>query len=287
MVAKKVSIINMKGGVGKTTLAFNLALYLSEVEKCKVLLIDFDPQANATLIGLSEEEYDNQLKTKKTIADLFINCYLQYGPFPNKREVKINIDELKFRRYESEDKKYFFDIIPSELNLSFILRGVHIGPFELEDAIIKKCENEYDYIIIDCAPTNSILTTLALNATKSVLIPVMADSFAVYGVELMKEIIKDHETDYFYDTKETIKIIGLVFTMWDHTLSAPQHQYEYSKKIIDHWGEKTFESKIWSNNWYKVANGIRGVGSFLDTPAHDEVKKEFIKFVNEFIKNMM
>ena len=78
MVAKKVSIINMKGGVGKTTLSINLALYLSEIKKMRVLLIDLDPQANATIVAIGEEKLKDLLKNKKSIADLFINCYKKY-----------------------------------------------------------------------------------------------------------------------------------------------------------------------------------------------------------------
>lgn len=280
MVANKVSIINMKGGVGKTTLSINLALYLSEIMKKRVLLIDLDPQANATIVGIEENELNDFLiiKKKKSIADLFINCYKNYGPFPGMSKDKININEYLYRAYESPDKVGYLDIIPSEINLSSILKGVQVGPFELKNKIIQEAENKYDYIIIDCAPTYSILTTLALNATEAVLIPVMADSFAIYGVKLMKQIIEEHEEDYGID----IKIVGLVFIMWDKT--EPSNQTNFYQKIIKEWGRSTFRTKISKTDWYKISN-YKGLGIW-NSASHLNIKKEFEEYAAEFVKKV-
>lgn len=275
MSAKKVSIINMKGGVGKTTLSLNLAFFLSRMQKKRVLLIDLDPQANATIVGTDEKKLAEFLKTKKSIANLFINCFKQYGPFPKNNKDDIEIKDYLYKAYESGDKSSYLDIIPSEIHLSSILKGVHVGPFELKNRIVQKVENKYDYIIIDCAPTYSILTTLALNATNAVLIPVMADAFAIYGVKLMKQIFEEHKEDYGVD----VKVIGLVFSMWKK--SEPVNQTTFSNTIIKEWGLSTFRTKIWNSDWYKIANGQRKM--IWDVPAHWDVKDEFEKFVMEFI----
>ncbi len=275
MGAKKVSIINMKGGVGKTTLSINLAKFLSEKMKKRVLLIDLDPQANATIVGIDEKKLVEFLKTKKSIADLFINCFKKYGPFPKDKKDEIEVKDFLYRAYESHNKDSYLDIIPSEINLSSTLKGVNVGPFELKNRIIQKVENEYDYIIIDCAPTYSILTTLALNATTAVLIPVMADSFAIYGVKLMKQILEEHKEDYGVD----INVIGLVFSMWNRRESV--NQTTFSNKIIKEWGLSTFRAKIWNTAWYKIANGQRKC--IWETPTHYDVKDEFERFVREFI----
>ena len=274
-MAKKVSIINMKGGVGKTTLSINLALYLSEIKKMRVLLIDLDPQANATIVAIGEEKLKDLLKNKKSIADLFINCYKKYGPYPKKELNNIDINDFLYRTYESYDKNAFLDIIPSEINLSSILKGVNVGPFELKNQIIQKAEKDYDYIIIDCAPTYSILTTLALNATEAVLIPVMADSFAIYGVKLMKQIIEEHNEDY----NVSIQIIGLIFLMWDK--KEPVNQTNFFTKIIKEWGLTTFREKISRTDYYKISN-YKG-GGIWKTKSHTHFKKEFEDYVTEFI----
>jgi chromosome partitioning protein len=275
MAAKKVSIINMKGGVGKTTLSLNLSQYLSELEGKRVLLIDLDPQANATIVGTDQEKLKDH---KKRTSDLFINCFKQYGPFPKVEKPKIDYREYIYSSWKSSDGRSFLDIIPSDIYLSSILKGVSVGPYELNRLIIDQVDERYDFIIIDCAPTYSILTTLALNATKAVLIPAMADSFGIYGAKLMKQVINEHEYDY----GTTIKNVGLVFTMWKDTSST---QLAWSNDIIKTWGlPDTFKTHISQNDWYKIANGKRI--SIWDTSAHSAIKREFDSFVEEFLKRI-
>jgi chromosome partitioning protein len=272
MTAKKVSVINMKGGVGKTTLSINLGLFLSEFKNKKVLLIDLDPQANATILGMSPEELLNHKEHKKTIADLFINCFKQYGPFQKKETEKIILDQY-VNRCKTVDENSFFDLIPSEIYLSSILRGLPLGPYELNKLLINEAEKKYDYILIDCAPTYSVLTTLALAATGSILIPVMADTFGINGVDLMKQVIEEHKLDY----GQEIKIIGIVITMFDKNKT---NQVRSSTEIIKLWGsDKTFKGKISKDEWYRVANGKR-INLWNTSSPHT---REFEDFVEEFI----
>lgn len=275
MPAKKVSIINMKGGVGKTTLSFNLSMYLSKHEKKKVLLIDLDPQANATILGIEESKLLEHKRNKKTIVDLFVKHMRTYGPFDKNGANEIDIKEYTYEAYVSPDAASYLHIIPSDIYLSSVLRGVTLGPYDLKKSITEKANRIYDYIVVDCAPTYSILTTLALNATDSVLIPVMADSFGVYGVTLMETVLKEHKHDF----DKEVGIVGLVFTMWD---GQKQNQVRFRKDIVKKWGtEHTFRSTISRNEWYKVANG-RGE-MFVESKAHQEAKDEFVKFVQEFM----
>jgi len=276
MPPKTIAVINMKGGVGKTTLAWNLALHLFSSHKQKVLLIDLDPQANATLLGLSEEEFENHRKTKKTVADLFINCYKKYGPFPKLDENSVeNYDDFIFQCEKSVDGTAYCDIIPSELELSWVLKNAYIDPFLLEKTLSSKYFDKYGYILIDCAPTNSILTTLSLNAAKRILVPVMADVFAVYGVKLTKDVIEQHKDDYDVDTK----VIGLVFVRYEKDKA---NQREYKSKVVSAWGSATFTASIRDNDFYKISNGKRT--DISHSAAHQEVKDEFEEFTTEFIE---
>jgi len=276
MPPKTVAIINMKGGVGKTTLAWNLAIHLFSSHQQRVLLVDLDPQANATLLGLSEDEFENHRKTKKTIADLFIDCYKKYGPFPKPNEsLRQNYDDFIFQCEKSDDGTAFCDIIPSELELSWVLKNAYIDPFLLEKTLNSPYFDKYGYILIDCAPTNSILTTLSLNAAKKILVPVMADVFAVYGVDLTKDVIEQHKEDYGVDTK----VIGLVFVRYE---SDKANQREYKSKVVGKWGRTTFTASIRNNDHYKISNGQRK--DISRSAAHQEVKDEFEQFTNEFIE---
>jgi cellulose biosynthesis protein BcsQ len=116
---------------------------------------------------------------------------------------------------------------------------------------------------------------LSLNAAKAVLIPVMADSFAIQGVELMKDVIKRHEEDYGV----SVKIVGLAFLR----IKDNVNQSEFMSQVVNAWGKTTFEIAIRENEWYRIANGKRV--TIEETPAHKEVKEEFGKFVAEFIRN--
>jgi chromosome partitioning protein len=277
MAPKTIAIINMKGGVGKTTLTWNLAQHLFSVHNKKVLVVDMDPQANATILGLSKEEYENHKKYKKTVADMFINCYRKYGPFPKTNDPVAwsDYDKYIFRREGSSDDGPCLDLIPSELDLSLVLRGAYVDPFMLEKALISAYFDKYHYVLIDCAPTNSILTSLSLNAAKQVLVPVMADTFAVYGVELLRKVIQQHKEDYNVE----VSIMGLAFVRYDETKA---NQQKFRSDIVAAWGGTTFRTQIRESEFYKIANGRRT--DIAHTAAHQPTKKEFDEFTIEFIE---
>lgn len=273
-MTKLASIINMKGGVGKTTLTFNLASYLAELKDQRVLVIDLDPQANATVVSTEEEKYKAHLATKKTVADVFVHAYKTYGPVRPPKTPDLNIQDFLYEVYKSNTSKGRFDLIPSELMLSSVLKGMTLGPYDLEKLLTPTVRQQYDYILIDCAPTNSSLTTIALNTTQSVLIPMISDTFGAHGTALMKQVLEEHKYDYGVSPK----IIGVVFMMWENQ----QNQIDQSNEIIKSWtAGSVFRSRISKNNWYRVANGKRT--TIWNTPAGATYKTEFDNFVNEFI----
>lgn len=273
MTAKCVAIINMKGGVGKTTLSFNLAQHLAEIGEKKVLLVDLDPQANATIVSTDPEKYKIHLKEKKTVADLFVHAFKGVGPIKLRPSPKIKLSDYIYQVY-SKNGGGCFDLVPSELMLSSVLRGVSLGPYDLEPLIGPHVLHTYDYVIIDCAPTYSALTTVALNSAKAVLIPMIADSFGAHGTKLMKQVLAEHEHDYGV----LPKVVGVVFTMYQEPLRT---QVSQSNEIIKEWGpDDVFVTKVRKNEWYRVASGRRD--TIWHSPAHTETKREFDEFVREF-----
>ena len=154
-MAKIIAISNQKGGVGKTTTAVNLSSCLAVLEK-KVLLIDLDPQANATSsLGIENDIIENgiyQLFEKSSSASDCIN-----------ETTIVNLD-----------------IIPSHIDLV----GIEIESIDLIDRehilmnAINKIEKEYDYIIIDCSPSLGLLTINALTTSNSVFIPIQGEYFS-------------------------------------------------------------------------------------------------------------
>lgn len=180
-MTKLASIINMKGGVGKTTLTFNLASYLAELNDQRVLVIDLDPQANATVVSTEEDKYKAHLASKKTVADVFVHAYKTYGPVRSPKVGDLDLKDFLYEVYKSKSSNGRFDLIPSELMLSSVLKGMTLGPYDLDKLLTPQVRQQYDYILLDCAPTNSSLTTVALNTTQSVLIPMISDSLEHMG----------------------------------------------------------------------------------------------------------
>lgn len=272
MSAKTISIINMKGGVGKTTLSFNLALELAQSKKKKVLLVDLDPQSNATIVSMSETEINNHASTqKKTIAHALMRSYLPVAPVKSFAPPPLQISDFLFRRYTGGAGE-IMDLIPSELNLSALLRSLPLGPFDLEHLLSPAVLNSYDYILLDCAPTYSTLTNMALNSSRGVLIPMIADSFGVWGTNLMKQVIDDHRAEFGTGPTK----IGVVFTLWENQV----HQTNFRNKIVAEWGPTDiFSVKISKNNWYRIANGKReGIST-----QPSAIKTEFNAFLAEFV----
>ena len=189
-MGKVISIINMKGGVGKTTLSIGIADYLSEIGK-KILLIDADPQFNATQAMLdcykkedddSEENFYNTeiLSQEKTIYRLFKlqTSMSQAYQMPEADDLIINLKEN-------------LDILCGDLNLVLVNTSSdytlirRIRNF-IEDNLLK---NKYDYIIIDCPPTLTIYTDSALMASDCYLIPNRIDKYSIVGIDSLQQAV--------------------------------------------------------------------------------------------------
>ena len=183
---KIISIINQKGGVGKTTTAINLAASLGILEK-KTLLIDFDPQANATT-GLNDFDINNEfsiydaISGNEKIVDIISNTSIEY-----------------------------MDFIKSDTNLV----GCEVELVSLPNRekqllkLINKVKKNYDYILIDCPPSLGLLTLNALTASTDVLIPIQSEFFALEGLRSLQETIKIVKENI----NDKLNILGLLITM--------------------------------------------------------------------------
>jgi chromosome partitioning protein len=169
-MAKKIAVINMKGGVGKSTLCVNLAWHYAAMSNWRknVLLVDLDPQFNASqyLLGVHRYATDVSAADRPTVWDIFE----QATRAPGLRSSGRNLSDAILPVVQFVRGSYIH-LIPSQLELSFSLKN----PTQKEHLLanfIEMVEADYDLIIIDCAPTESVLTDAAYLAADSILIPV-------------------------------------------------------------------------------------------------------------------
>jgi chromosome partitioning protein len=204
---KVISLINMKGGVGKTTLSVNIADSLARRYNKRVLIVDIDPQFNATQCLFTPDQYMSHLKEKKeTITDLFdketkISISVVNGASKHTEKILADIDPVKVKEN--------LWCLPGNLELY----RLEIAPGEGRENRLKKYlqsnQKKFDYVIIDTPPTPSLWMTSALIASDYYLIPVKADPISLTGIDLLNNIVSEKKDNLDL----SIKCIGLVLTI--------------------------------------------------------------------------
>jgi chromosome partitioning protein len=211
MTKNIIAVVNQKGGVGKTTSSINIAAQLAAGNK-SVLLVDLDPQGNATSgLGVQKESI-------LTTYDVLL------------RGIKIQ-DAI------SESHVAKLSILPANSNLSGAeveLVGVESREFVLSKALQNL---DYDYIIIDCPPSLGLLTVNALTAATNVLIPVQAEYYALEGLSQLLNTVQAIRTT----TNPSVELLGIILTMYDKRNSLSEQVF---KEVEDYFGDKLFKSTI-------------------------------------------
>lgn len=211
-MGKIISLLNHKGGVGKTTSAINIGAGLVELEK-RVLLIDLDPQANLTLsLGIPRQKY--------TIYEA-LRGESELVPYTVREGFDVITSSLDLSGAEME--------LINEAGREYILRDLIAG-----------VQDQYDYIIIDCPPSLGLLTLNALTSSRFVIIPLQTEFLALQGLTKIKQVIDK----VMFRLNKQLEICGVVATMYD---SRRVLNRDVVDTIHKYFGEKVFKTYIRDN----------------------------------------
>ncbi len=250
-MGRVISIANQKGGVGKTTTSINISTILAKKGK-RVLLIDADPQGNATS-GIGIEK-----KTEKSIYDVII-------------------EETKIEEVVLETQVKNLKICPSNINLAGAeveLVSMMSREYRLKERIEEEKEN-YDYIIIDCPPSLGLITLNAFTASDSVLIPVQCEYYALEGLEQLMNtvnLVKKH-------LNKELELEGAVLTMYDARTNLSN---QVVKEVKNYFEDKVYKTVIPRNVRLSEAPSFGMPISLYDPKSkgakcYDKLVKEILK----------
>lgn len=280
-----VSFINLKGGVGKTSLSVNLAAILAKIYDFNVLFVDLDPQTNGTVSLITQEEWNNRDQyEKQTLFHLFNDLITGNDNFDINKAILKGVSDIKN-----------LDLLPSSLGLVKIQddipdidRKAYVNHVDVLgntlDSILKS--NEYDYVFIDCPPNLGSITLNGISISDYYVIPTIPDILSTIGIDLIQNRI-----EYFKTKKKTcdIELGGIIFTKVDyrtnlHNATMERLRYEYDDLVF----KSDFPQRISiseapaDNKPFIVSPRARAKSDYKETKKIlKKITKEFIEMIKE------
>lgn len=287
LMAYVISVVNMKGGVGKTTITVNLATSLAKDHGMRVLVIDLDTQINATLSLMSPLHFAHVKKENRTLKQL-IHQVLQPDA-----QLHIPIQNVIQHNICKVDE---FDLLPGDIELynDFLLAALlysqsnqsrqefekNWNNFEnsLVKTIIQPVVNNYDFILIDFPPGDYLLTRSGLIASNFYLIPAKPEPLSVVGIGILEGHIKKLKQS----RRTNISLLGIIFSSLGHaTTMAPQ----VKNRVIDEFGkDKIFNTEIPTN--VDVAKAVDKFQPVVLTEPNASGAKAFTELTKEFLQKL-
>jgi chromosome partitioning protein len=276
-----VSLINMKGGVGKTTLAFNLAWYAAWRHDLRVLAVDLDPQSNLSQYFLGVARYLTQInENQPTVVEVFEQFSLP--TFARPAPTPLDPSRVVKKIVEWRDGS-LLHLLPSRLELAWTLKNP-TDKSHLLPRFLSTVSDDYDLIVIDCAPTESILTTAAYLSSRYVLVPVKPEFLATIGLPLLARSLAEHRLSH---GNQDINMAGIIFSDAD-----PQHV-----KVEHNRARRDVRAVAHEHGWHVFTNQARhsdsyAAGARAGKPifgtkyARQYVRDEFSMVGDEFLRRV-
>ncbi|MBC5793721.1 ParA family protein [Sphaerospermopsis sp. LEGE 00249] len=244
-----IATANMKGGVGKTTVTVNLATCLAKNHGKKVLVLDLDSQISATLSLMSPMEFAKRRKQRKTFRYLIDEVI---NPYPN-AEYKIQ-DIIQGELCKLPG----LDLLPGDIDLydEFVVsemlhnQALALGEQDFETIwnrfervlirdILKPVRDEYDFILLDCAPGYNLMTRSALATSDFYLLPAKPEPLSVVGIQLLERRIAKLKDSHEHEAKINIKMLGIVFSMCNTNLLTGRYYKQVMHRVVEDFGVET------------------------------------------------
>ncbi|MEA5552059.1 AAA family ATPase [Anabaena cylindrica UHCC 0172] len=300
---KVVSIINYKGGVGKTTITANLGTELA-CRGYRVLLIDADPQCSLTFSFFNFDKWDWFEEKELTLKTFFTSLIKPIANSKSFSDVRVNPSNIN-KKIQEQGGKGSLHLIASHLeliNIDMKLAGILAGGIDRHEQAeryfncfssiskgLEKLQSNYDFVLIDCPPNFNIVTKTSIAASNYILIPSRPDYLSILGISYLKKSVTDFVEEYNDYTKKanipviSPKIIGVVFTMVKVHAERPINAHQrFMDNVVKEQKIKIFDAFIReSQNIFATApENATPVVLGSSSPSH--IVKEIKEMVDEF-----
>jgi chromosome partitioning protein len=300
---KVVSIINYKGGVGKTTITANLGTELA-CRGYRVLLIDADPQCSLTFSFFNFDKWDWFEEKELTLKTFFTSLIKPIANSKSFSDVRVNPSKIN-KKIQEQGGKGSLHLIASHLeliNIDMKLAGILAGGIDRHEQAsrylncfssisqgLEKLKSQYDFVLIDCPPNFNIVTKTSIAASNYILIPSRPDHLSTLGISYLKKSVIEFVEDYNYHTKEgnisviDPKIIGVVFTMVKvHTGQPINAHQRYMDNVVKEQKLKIFDAFMREHQTIFSTASENAIPVVLSSSSPSYIVQELKEMVDEF-----
>ncbi len=280
-MANVFSTINLKGGVGKTTTTVALAEFMSGRLNKKVLVVDLDPQTNATVMLIGEAKWLDLHKKEWTLARLFKDAL-------DPKERRFDLDKTLQRQVSNVREARTIDLLPSSLDLIDVQdrlvtipsgRFHSVNPVELLLRSVKSRLDDYDIVIVDCPPNLGIITLNGLRISRGFVIPTIPDVLSTYGIPQILTRVRQ----FSEEIAEEIEPLGIIVTKYQSNSTVHENTVRQLRAKGD---PQVFKSVITQANQFAGAAEYSGQMTLKQKWGYQGLAKQFAKLACEVVATL-